>query len=208
MRGSYPVMRPMFGTPMPVRPIRYGPNQPFGGFQYESQMSFRNCSTLQTRPNIIIPLHIEHNYPNIRLEEPQQPSEPQMALNYNNTSQLNEVLQQNNHKFVYQIESTDLSTLMTNFLPPMTNPNTRVTQVFDNDFNDKEMKDETEVNKIEIARVKNEIVPHLEEDHFLSGVVEQSLVNNGIKVIVKRNNESFDELMETCVSGDDFNPSH
>jgi hypothetical protein len=86
MRGSYPVMRPMFGTPMPVRPIRYGPNQPFGGFQYESQMSFRNCSTLQTRPNIIIPLHIEHNYPNIRLEEPQQPSEPQMALNYTNTS--------------------------------------------------------------------------------------------------------------------------
>jgi predicted transcriptional regulator len=97
---------------------------------------------------------------------------------------------------------------MTNFLPPMTNPNTRVTQVFDNDFNDKEMKDETEVNKIEIASVKNEIVPNLEEDHFLSDVVEQSLVNNGIKVIVKRNDESFDELMETCVSGDDFNPSH
>ncbi len=97
MRGSYPMMRPMFGTPMPVQPIRYGRNQPFGGFQYEPQMSFRNYSTLQTRPNII-PLHIEHNYANIRLEEPQQPSERQMALNYTNTSQLNEVLQQNNHK--------------------------------------------------------------------------------------------------------------
>jgi hypothetical protein len=208
MRGSYPAMRPMFGTPMPVRPIRYGPNQPFGGFQFQSQMSFRNCFPLQTRPNIIIPLHIEHNYANIGLEEPQQPSERQMALNYTNTSQLNEVLQQNNQKFVYQIESTDLSTLMTNFLPPMTNPSTQVTQVIDNDFNDKEMKDETEVNKIAIASVKNEIVSHLSEDHFVSDVVEQSLVNNGIKVIVERIDESFDELMETCVSGDDFNSSN
>jgi hypothetical protein len=33
------------------------------------------------------------------------------------------------------------------------------------------MKDETEVNKIAIASVKNEIVPHLEEDHFLTDVL-------------------------------------
>jgi hypothetical protein len=58
------------------------------------------------------------------------------------------------------------------------------------------------------ASVDNEIVSHLEEDYFLSDVVKQSLLDNGIKVIVKRIDESFDELMETCVSGDDFNPSH
>ncbi len=193
-------MRPMFGTSMPVRPIRYGPNQPFGGFQFQSQMSFRNCSTLQTRPNVIIPLHIEHNYANIGLEEPQQPLEHQMVLNYTNTSQLNEVLQQNNQKFVYQIESTDLSTIMTNFLPPMTNPSTQVTQVIHNHFIDKETKDEIEVTKMANASVDNEIVSHLEEDHFLSDVVEQSLLDNGIKVIVERIDEGFDELMETCDS--------
>jgi hypothetical protein len=190
----------MFGTSMPVRPIRYGPNQPFGGFQFQSQMSFRNCSTLQTRPNVIIPLHIEHNYANIGLEEPQQPLEQQMVLNYTNTSQLNEVLQQNNQKFVYQIESTDLSTIMTNFLPPMTNPSTQVTQVIHNHFIDKETKDEIEVTKMANASVDNEIVSHLEEDHFLSDVVEQSLLDNGIKVIVERIDEGFDELMETCDS--------
>jgi hypothetical protein len=190
----------MFGTSMPVRPIRYGPNQPFGGFQFQSQMSFRNCSTLQTRPNVIIPLHIEHNYANIGLEEPQQPLEHQMVLNYTNTSQLNEVLQQNNQKFVYQIESTDLSTIMTNFLPPMTNPSTQVTQVIHNHFIDKETKDEIEVTKMANASVDNEIVSHLEEDHFLSDVVEQSLLDNGIKVIVERIDEGFDELMETCDS--------
>jgi len=111
------------------------------------------------RPTFVVPLSEERDYAQ-HFQQPQQQFVQQIALNCqtNPSLQQNPFGQQNNERLVYETAVTDLSSLMFNFLPEMHNPSTEVTQIINNQLNDKQMKDEIEVTKMSNTSVEtNEV---------------------------------------------------